>query len=253
MPSSPIQSAVSFIPFTLLLFTYSVSAEPWFDPISDGNYIWIEPGCFTKGSPNWEAGRYPHLEQQHSTCIKSGFWIGQHEVSQRQWVTVMGENPSAFTDCGPHCPVESVSWHDVQEYITRLNTLQKQYHYTLPSDSEWEYVARAGTQSAYFFADEPVKLDSYAWYNSNANGATSKVGIKDKNPWGLQDIYGNVWEWVCEPKPQDPDCKLNSNRPQALRGGSWANSADKLRSAFKIRRWPNQRYRDQGLRLKINK
>lgn len=234
-----------------LLICHSSNATSWFDPVSQGEYLWIEPGCYQQGSPLTEKGRYPNLEQQHNVCITDGFWIGKTEVTQKQWQQIMGENPATFTYCGPQCPVESVSWKQVQQFIDTLNSHYQPHHYALPTNDEWEYVARAGTASAYSFGNDATNIDSYAWHNANSAKRTHASATKQANPWGLFDIHGNVWEWVCAATKADPDCRADPYAAQMLRGGGWANAAKNLRSAFSIRRWPTHRYSDQGLRLKL--
>ena len=103
----------------------------------------------------------------------------------------MGSNPSFFDECGD-CPVERVSWDDVQEFIGRLNALEGEVRYRLPTEAEWEYAARAGTSGDRYGGD----LDAIAWYRENSEGRTHPVGQKAPNAFGLHDMLGNVFEWV---------------------------------------------------------
>jgi len=138
--------------------------------------------------------------------------IGKTEVTQAEWRAVMGANPSHFINCGDTCPVEQVSWNEVQEFIQRLNTITgKQYR--LPTSAEWEYACHGGSQNEYCGGDD---LDAVAWTMDNSNGQTHPVGQKQANGYGLYDMTGNVWEWM-------NDCWQAECARRTLRGGSWLN------------------------------
>ncbi len=127
--------------------------------------------------------------------IARPFAIGKYEVTQAQWQAVMGSNPSHFK--GPDLPVEMVTWRDVQEYLHRLNAKTgKQYR--LPTETEWEYAARAGSGASYSFGEDKAQLKHHAWYEGNAGGETRPVGQLPPNAFGLHDMHGNVWEWVAD-------------------------------------------------------
>ena len=160
----------------------------------DMEFVLIQPGEFDMGSYANETGRYDDEVPVHHVAISEAFYLGKYEITQKQWHEVMGDNPSYFK--GDDLPVESVSWDDVQEFIKKLNKKEHTHKYRLPSEAEWEYAARAGTTTQYFFANDDSKLGEYAWHSKNSGGKTHLVGKKEANPWGLYDIYGNVWEWV---------------------------------------------------------
>lgn len=122
------------------------------------------------------------------------FYLSQTEVTQAQWVAVMGSNPSRFMD--PRRPVDQVSWLQAQEFIRKLNSMERTNKYRLPSEAEWEYAARAGSRGAYSFGDDKRMLPQYAWFGAGGGIGTAPAGKKAPNPWGLYDIHGNVWEWV---------------------------------------------------------
>lgn len=128
----------------------------------------------------------------HRVEVKS-FLMGKYEVTQTEWVAVMGGNPSEFK--GRTRPVEHVSWNDAQEFIRRLNAKTGK-EYRLPSEAEWEYAARAGSQSAWSFGDDKGQLGNHAWYIDNSGNETHPVGQLQANKFGLFDMHGNVWEWV---------------------------------------------------------
>jgi len=167
-------------------------------------FAYIPPGRFTMGSPESEPGR-ADIENQHLVTLTKGFYMQTTEVTQGQWVAVMGSNPSGFAECGDDCPVETVSWDDAQEFIVQLNAMGDGT-YRLPTEAEWEYAARAGSDLAFtngdigdataHTCDLDPNLDEVGWYCGNSGDSTHPVAQKDSNPWGLYDMHGNVWEWV---------------------------------------------------------
>ncbi|MDJ0807167.1 MAG: SUMF1/EgtB/PvdO family nonheme iron enzyme [Gammaproteobacteria bacterium] len=203
--------------------------------------IEIPAGCFQMGSPEDEEGRGDD-ERQHEVCVEA-FKIGKTEVTQRQWREVMGDNPSRFKGCD-NCPVERVSWHDVQDYLRKLNARTGK-HYRLPTEAEWEYAARAGTTGPFSFQGK-IGADK-ANYNANHTYAgsdkgeyrekTVPVGSLPANPWGLHEVHGNVWEWTCSLYDRDyagaeRKCAgVDAAGYRVLRGGSWIVSPWRLRSA----------------------
>ena len=196
-------------------------------------FMWIPPGGFLMGSPEDEEGHRVD-ELRHEVRISEGFWMEKYEVTQGEWESVMGANPSRFSDCGPKCPVEHVSWFDMDEFIQRLNGREsgKGYRYRPPTEAEWEYAARAGTTGARY-----GELHSIAWYRDNSGSETHPVGRKRANAWGLHDMLGNVWEWTGDwydrypsgsvTDPQGP----STGSYRVIRGGSWAFLAGFVRSA----------------------
>jgi formylglycine-generating enzyme required for sulfatase activity len=167
------------------------------------------------------------------------FYIGTREVTQAQWQAVMGYNPSAYKD--PLRPVENVTWLETQSFLERLNRLEGTNKYRLPSEAEWEYAARAGSKGRYFFGDDPGQLRRYAWFGAGERQGTEPVGQRLPNPWGLYDIYGNVWEWVQDCWHPDytnapGDSRVWGGRnctQRVVRGGGWANQADYLGSTIR--------------------
>ena len=178
--------------------------------------------------------------------------MGKHEVTQGEWEAVMGSNPSFFDECGSRCPVETVSWNDVQEFIRRLNEREtgRGYRYRLPTEAEWEYAARSGTTGAHHGG-----LDDVAWYSGNSDGSAHQVGQKRGNAWGLHDMLGNVWEWTGDWFGEYPAGRVtDSGGPstgsrRVVRGGGWSINAGSVRSANRHRSSPGYRYRSIGFRL----
>lgn len=170
--------------------------------------------------------------------IGQAFAMGKYEVTQGQWKAVMGSNPSYFKKCGDRCPVEQVSWNDVQAFIRKLNE-RTGMAYRLPSEAEWEYACRAGGQHKYCGSDN---ADAVAWHFYRDSGdKMNAVGKKSANGWGLHDMSGNVWEWVqdcyednyAKSPPVDGrahDPGTNCTR-RSIRGGGWSTNPTEARSA----------------------
>jgi len=146
---------------------------------------------------------------RHAVTVPA-FAMAKTEITQGQWKAVMDSNPSYFKDCGNGCPVEQVSWNDVQVFIKALNQ-KTGGHYRLPSEAEWEYAGRAGQDTLYCGGDD---ADTVAWYGGNSGNKPHPVGGKQPNAFGLYDMSGNVWEWV-------QDCYHNSYQGAPTDGGSW--------------------------------
>lgn len=167
--------------------------------------------------------------------------MGRYPVTQKQWEKVMGNNPSRFR--GEDRPVESVSWNKVQKFIKKLNKKEQTEKYRLPSEAEWEYACKAGTQTKYYFGDDDSELGDYAWYRVNSSDETHHIGQKKPNPWGLYDMHGNILEWVqdkwhdnYDESPSDSSAWDDKDSCEyVLRGGSWRSSASLCRSACRDR------------------
>jgi formylglycine-generating enzyme required for sulfatase activity len=203
------------------------------------------------------AGQFSRGEVQPASLvtISRPFYLGKYEVTQEQWVAVMGEgsNPSNFK--GHKNPVENVSWDDAQKFIQKLNEKEGGKKYRLPTEAEWEHAARAGTRTEWFFGDNQAALGEYAWFRGNSQGTTHPVGQKKPNPWGLYDIYGNVGEWVQDwtgeyPKEAvtDPTGPTRGSY-RVNRGGGWGLAAEFCRSASRFRFAPVVRDNSLGFRL----
>ncbi|MDR1243245.1 MAG: formylglycine-generating enzyme family protein [Deltaproteobacteria bacterium] len=168
-------------------------------------FIRIPAGEFMMGSPPEDKDASADEKPQHKVRIAKAFYLGMYEVTQEQWITVMGDYPikdyPGYLRGIVNAPVACVSWNQAQEFIRLLNQKEGTKKYRLPTEAEWEYAARAGTQTIYYFGDDPghFGLAHYAWYQGNTSFKTSdlhSVGQKQPNPWGLYDMYGNVSEWA---------------------------------------------------------
>lgn len=207
--------------------------------------VWIKPGTFLMGSPASELGRGDD-ETQHSVTLTKGFYMGVHEVTQAEYQSVLGNNPSAFTG-DANRPVEQVTWSQATTYCATLTNIEQaagripsSWSYRLPTEAEWEYCCRAGARTTRFgYGDDlnAAALTNYAWYSSNSGNTTHPVEQKHGNAWGLMDMHGNVFEWCLDYfdaypagsaiDPQGP----KTGTWRASRGGSWGYNASFCRSA----------------------
>ena len=223
----------------------------------------IPSGRFTMGSPSSEVGRRPD-ETPHDVTLNRAFFLGQHEVTQQEWRTLMGNNPSRFSECGPRCPVENVTFADVQRFIAALNTQPDNVVvFRLPTEAEWEYACRAGTRTP--FATGDTLTTAQANYNGKKPYGNAEPGMSRErptraagfppNPWALVDVHGNVWEWTADwygayPSEDVSDpLGASSGEARVIRGGSWQTEAANTRCAARSTHAPDRRDADVGFRV----
>ena len=211
-----------------------------------GKMINVPAGSFQMG------GSRDYEKPIHRVDIKA-FKLGQYEVTQKQWQAVMGNNPSRFKGCDD-CPVEKVSWKDVQGFIKQLNQKTGQ-RFRLPSEAEWEYACRSGGKDEKYCGGN--NASTLAWYDQNSNVQTHPVGQKQANGLGLYDMSGNVWEWTQDcanasynGAPTNGEPWLSGDCTQRIvRGGFWANTSKYTRSTQRYERLTYDRHSDFGFRL----
>lgn len=214
----------------------------------------VPAGSFLMGSAEGEDDSAGDEGPQHRVRV-AGFLLGKTEVTQRQWRVVMGSNPSHFKGCDD-CPVENVSWDDIQGFLQKLNARTGKA-YRLPSEAEWEYACRAGGQHRSCGGDD---LDTVAWVESNSGGRTHPVGQKRANAWGLHDMNGNVLEWTqnCwhdsyRGAPLDGRAWTSGDcRRRVLRGGAWNYEAQVVRPAYRVRSNTGDRSSFGGFRVVLS-
>jgi formylglycine-generating enzyme required for sulfatase activity len=224
-------------------------------------FVLIPAGTIFMGSPLDEPGRGGD-EGRHKVTLNRPFYMQKTEVTQGQWNAVMGENPSHFRACGENCPVEKVTWHDAQRFIARLNAMSGTSAYRLPTEAEWEYAARAGSQTALSNGSIAVTgcaydatLDRIGWYCNNSNHRSHPVAKKKPNVWGLYDMHGNVWEWCQDWYSDYPSSMVidpsgpSNGTYRVSRGGSWYCGAQSCRSANRYKVNPDYRNPLIGFRL----
>ncbi|HEX3655675.1 MAG TPA: SUMF1/EgtB/PvdO family nonheme iron enzyme, partial [Pirellulales bacterium] len=212
----------------------------------------IPAGTFTMGTPGNAS------ETPHRVDITKPFYLGATEVTQAQWLAVMGSNPSAFPG-ELERPVEKVSWNDCQVFLERLNSsaAARKLRFRLPTEAEWEYACRAGTTTKYYFGDDVALLLQNAWFKDNSNGTPHPVGQLKPNPWGLYDMYGNVYDWCSDwfakdyyqnspaADPEGPPSGMH----RVLRGGAFSNLPEPCRSGGRNARAPDVADNPYGLRV----
>jgi len=221
-------------------------------------FIRVEQGSFLMGTKLSETGSQPDEAPQHKVTISREFYLGQYEVTQSQWQAVLGENPSVFKHNGisGDLPVEMVSWNDIQLFLQKLNSFGIGI-FRLPTEAEWEYACRAGGSDRFPWGNDPEYkfLGEYAWFYSRAEGKSHPVGQKKPNAWGLYDMQGNVWEWCVDwygkyPADSITDPKgVEHGNEHIIRGGSWFNEPEALRSANRHRHPVDSRQTNIGFRL----
>ena len=226
-------------------------------PHLDLALLWFAPGEFTFGSPDNENSRGSDEGPATRVTLTRGFWLGRTEVTQAQWLAVMGTDPSRFK--AAVFPVEQVSWREALEFCRRLSASERAgrrlpagYVYSLPTEAQWEYAAKAGATGA--FAE---KVDDLAWHDQNSNGTTHPVATKRPSASGLHDILGNVWEWCADwygvyPGGTVADyAGLATSTAKASRGGSWWAGPRGQRPANRYRYMPQNGNDDLGFRLAL--
>jgi len=196
-------------------------------PKAGDGMVAIPSGCFQMGSNDGDANEKP----VHQVCLE-GFSMDATEVTQSAYQSVMGSNPSHFSSCGVDCPVEHVDWKQASEYCRKVGK-------RLPTEAEWEYAARAGTTTKWYWGDDDWSISLYAWHSENSGSTTHPVGKKQANAWGLYDMAGNVWEWTADWYVTYPlGSQRNPTGPgsgtyRVFRGGSWYGTPGRLRSAYR--------------------
>jgi formylglycine-generating enzyme required for sulfatase activity len=211
--------------------------------------VLVRGGWFEMGSSQED-----ELDQTPHRVYVDSFYMDRHPVTQEEYFQVMGKNPSRSKN--ERHPAEQIRWADAAAFCNARSELegrQPAYDpqtwkcdfqadgYRLPTEAEWEYAARAGTTSVYFFGDNPAELPRYAWFSENSAGGPHPVGRKGPNPWGLYDMYGNVWQWCndfyqedyYQQSPQQNPRGPASGASRVVRGGCWDSRARMCSSAYR--------------------
>ena len=224
------------------------------EPTTGMEFVYVPGGEFEMGCGKKEQSCGNDEKPRHNVKV-DGFWIGKYEVTQAQWEAIMGNNPSYFK--GADRPVEQVSWNDAQTFLQKLNATVETHgraslQFRLPSEAEWEYAARAGTTTPFYFGEtistDQANYDGNYTYGNGKKGVyrqqTTDVGSFPNNAFGLYDMHGNVWEWVADTyhdnyngAPNDGSIwgDLGDKKAKVLRGGSWNFLPFDLRSATRDR------------------
>ncbi len=279
--ATTLESGVWF-PLATVVLTNSV--QPWIDvnsppglyrfyrallvgvggrPTPGPRFVWLPAGHFMMGSPDTEVDRSADEGPQTRVALSRGFYLGRYEVTQGEYLSVIGSNPSSFTG-DTNRPVEQVNWSEATNYCGKLTQAEQTagrlpagWAYRLPTEAEWEYACRAGSTNRFSYGDDPgyTQLANYAWYIANSGGTTHPVGAKQPNRWGLYDMAGNVSEWCSDwygtyPGGNVTDPQGTISGPyRVLRDGSWGGLAYRCRSARRDWIGPSSWNMNYGFRL----
>jgi formylglycine-generating enzyme required for sulfatase activity len=230
--------------------TQDTALEPLLINSIGMEFVLIPAGTFTMGSPDSDAEASDNEKPAHRVTISQPFYLGKCPVTPAQWEEVMGNNPSKFRG-NLNQPVELVSWDDALAFLRKLSDRERDCAYYLPTEAQWEYACRAGTETTRYHPD----VNAIAWYEENNNGYPRPVGQKLPNAWGLYDMLGNVWEWCQDGwrtytavAAVDPMGPIDADAIRVLRGGGWFSSARDVRAACRLLRRPGYRFDNLGFR-----
>ena len=232
----------------------TAGGQSFTDAATGMEFVFVKGGCYEMGDTL--GGGSGDEKPVHNVCV-GDFYIGKYEVTQGQWQSVMGSNPSYFKNCGSNCPVEQVSWNDTQDFIGRLNGKSGK-NYRLPMEAEWEYAARSGGKREKYAGGDNESV--VAWYAGYSGFSTHPAGQKQPNGLGIYDMSGNVWEWCQDwygekfysESPRDNPRGPSSGTSRVLRGGSWDNYPGDVRAAARYGHQPAFRLTIYGFRLSLS-
>jgi len=236
-------------------------ASFYLEPTTGMVLVAVPPGSFVMGSQPTEAGRNVD-ETPHRVTLTDVFYIGQREVTQAEWKQVMNSNPAHFSSCA-RCPVEQVTFDEVNDFLARLSGNTVAMRFRLPTEAEWEYACRAGATTPFNTGEQltadQANIDGRYPYAGGpagaARGKTTPVGSFKPNAWGLSDMHGNVWEWTNDwYGPYDGAHATNPPGPsrgtkRVIRGGSWAFDANSARCALRYTHSPQDKGYSLGFRV----
>lgn len=243
--------------FSGIIFLINSNSKPSISEVEVNgvkfNMISVDGGTFTMGATSEQGSDYFDDELPTHQVTLSDYYIGETEVTQELWEAVMGNNPSCFTGNSLY-PVEKVSWNDCQEFIQELNRLTGK-HFRLPTEAEWEFAARGGSNSKGYKYSGSNSIDEVAWYNGNSVSMTHEVATCAPNELGIYDMSGNVYEWCSDwygeyPVSSQTDPSGSTDGSYCVnRGGSWGSSARYCRVSCRYYSTPDFRYDYLGFRL----
>jgi len=196
------------------------------DPANGIAMVYVKGGCFQMGATNDDCDANPEERPAHEVCVDD-FYLGKYEVTQGQWKLIMGYDTATSSTCaGDECPVDNVSWSNVQDFVNRLNGRSGGSNYRLPTEAEWEYAARSGGKPEKYSGGNTI--DRVAWYAENSGRKNHPVGAKAPNGLGIYDMSGNVWEMTNDwyesnyykKSPRNNPSGPDSGVDRVVRGGS---------------------------------
>lgn len=275
----------SYIPFLILAalllgnirFSAAEEFETWQEEFTGMQFVKISGGCFQMGQTSTETRLlkkampyeqdykkyYTDELPRHEVCVDD-FWIGRQEVTQGQWKKVMGSNPAHFNE-NNKLPMEKVSWFAAQRFMKKINERHEKLYFRLPTEAEWEYAARAGSETPFHtgltITTDQANFNGIYTFGANLKGEYRKktvpTGSFKPNDFGLFDLHGNVWEWCSDWYDGDYYRSSTSKNPtgpedgtmKVMRGGSWFHYAGNIRSATRYKNKPDGEYADTGFRV----
>lgn len=264
---SPVGKVRGIVVAWIGLAAIGCSPEPsmpatWREPVTGMEFLYVHPGSFRMGSGPEVIGRQED-ETPHQVELTRGFYLGRYEVTHEEWIEVMGSNPSQFPDCGPRCPIETVSYVAIREFIGRLEKRSAGSRFRLPTEAEWEYACRAGTETPFStgenLTDQQANFDARYPYDGFPKGRypnkPTPVGSYPPNPWGFYDMHGNLWEWCEDWYGEYPEGDVRDPKGPAegemhvIRGGSWYFDGNSSRCALRYTHAPIHDGFSLGFRL----
>ena len=226
------------------------------------DFVWCPPGTFMMGSPITEVAGSEPERPQHQVTLTKGFWLAKYPITHFQWLQLMGTDPAP----GPigvnvnDFPMDSVSWNEVQTYLTTLNTANPGLDLRLPTEAEWEYACRAGTTTRFYWGEDTdySQVSPHVWWAGNAEMSAHNVGLKPANPWGLYDMCGNAAQWVQDwlgnypvGPVTDPTGGDSSSLNRVIRGAGYTTGGfgEDFRSAHRGSFAPSMKDNSIGFRI----
>jgi len=247
---------VSFFGITI---TESPIISPLIDPVAGIEMIFVKGGTFAMGCTTEQSNCSDDEKPVHNVTLND-FYLGKHEVTQKQWNLVMDSEPSNFK--GDNLPVENVSWYDAWLFILKLNLMNTMpgKKYRFPTEAEWEYAARGGVTSSGYMYSGSNNINDVAWYESNSGNKTNIVGTRTSNELGLYDMSGNVLEWVNDwydkeyytRSPQTNPMGPDFGSSHVYRGGSLDFEAEHCRVSYRAYYAPHNHFEYLGFRLALS-
>jgi formylglycine-generating enzyme required for sulfatase activity len=238
--------------FLIVFLTSSIKIHHYINPKIE--VVFVQGGSFTMGCTREQSNCSENERPAHKVTLND-FYIGKYEVTQAQWIAVMGENPSHFSGCSD-CPVENINWQDANTFCKKLNRITGK-KYQLPTEAQWEYTARGGKKSEGNIYSGSDEINDVSWYNGNSK-QPQKVGTKVANELGVYDMSGNIWEWCLDiydenfytKSPENnPEGPLDANNFVVLRGGSCFDNSESCRVSKRTYSNRSRRLQDRGLRV----
>lgn len=245
------------------------SGEIWSENSVGIKMVWLSADSFTMGSPLDEQGRATN-EDQVEVKLTEGFWLGQTEITQGQWIQLMGTSPwqgKSNVYEGKNYAASFISWEDANSFVEKLNSKEQKagslphdWEYSLPTEAQWEFACRGGKKSTFSFGDDPSEFAVYGWSAENAfeegEAYSHEVAKKRPNAFGLYDMHGNVWEWC---KDNFSTKRAGGTNPiidngeslRVNRGGGWNFSTKCCRSASRLSDAADARFNNLGFRIAL--